>query len=975
MSHTILSDTALRVLGRRYLLRNDDGEIVEDPDQMFLRVAKSVARNGTDMDRFLEAMRNLEFLPNSPTLMNAGTDLGMLSACFVIPIPDSITGIMDAAKTQALVQKAGGGTGFSFSRLRPAGDIVKKTHGTSSGPLSFMQVFNATTETIKQGGKRRGANMAVLRCLDGETLINTINGKIKIKDLVGQQPYVYSCDPNTREIHITKAKRIFVSDTNRKMVRVWFDNDDFVDCTPDHRFMLSNGKYKEASSLILGDSLMAFFKSIRKHGKHHRRLIKCSGGKAIFEHRAIARDILGFNVSYELNAHHKNEDYLDNDPSNIEVLTRSDHAKKHNDNLNVAREIESSKRKGKTLEEVYGVDKALAWKEKMAKAKLGKTPWNKNRRISNHRVIKVEEFGVAKEVYDISLAEYHNFSANGVFVHNCDHPDILDFIKCKHDGKSFNNFNTSVAITDEFMEALERGTTYKIINPRTKQVETELDAKTVFEMIATEAWTTGDPGIIFIDRINNTALAPLGEIEATNPCGEQPLLPFESCNLASINLTRFIMDDGKINFGHLQSTVETIVDFLDSVIDVNVFPTRTIKDTTMRTRKIGIGIMGWADALIKMGIPYESQGAVKLACTVMETIKTRAIIRSEELANQYDAFELYDADKLMINKRRNATLTTIAPTGTISMIAGCSSGIEPLFALAYRKMNVLDGAEFEYFNQDLVEHLDRVKWIERPELKQKIIEAGYLPMLPDGGDTYRKIRSIFKTSHEIDPEWHINMQAAFQAYTCNSVSKTINMTRDSTVEDVINAYRTAYNAGCKGITIYRDKSREEQVLEKGIEIKKPDTEDTHEPQVRPQALSGLTQKVETSCGTMYVTINWNGNGKPFEVFTRVGKAGGCASSQSEAMGRMVSLALRSGVHPSHIVKQLRGISCHLPRGMGNNKVLSCADGVAQVLESVFMKEHPVQQTPIRGACPECQGPIEQQGGCSTCRNCGYSDCS
>jgi ribonucleoside-diphosphate reductase alpha chain len=460
----------------------------------------------------------------------------------------------------------------------------------------------------------------------------------------------------------------------------------------------------------------------------------------------------------------------------------------------------------------------------------------------------------------------------------------------------------------------------------------------------------------------------------TSQCGEQPLLPFESCNLASINLTKFVMDNGKINFGHLQSTVETAVDFLDSVIDVNVFPTRSIKDATNRTRKIGLGIMGWADTLVKMGIPYDSQEAIKLACTVMETIKTRAIIRSEELANQYGAFELYDIDKLpMIGKRRNATLTTIAPTGTISMIAGCSSGIEPLFALAYKKMNVLDGTDFEYFNQQLLEQLELIGQEKTDWIKQQVIETGSLP--PLAGHDASKLTNIFKTSHQISPRAHIDMQAAFQAYTCNSVSKTINMSHDSTIDDIMAAYRTAFNEGCKGITIYRDKSREEQVLEKGIEIREPEIKDTHEPRGRPQALSGLTQKVETSCGTMYVTINWNGDGKPFEVFTRVGKAGGCASSQSEAMGRMVSLALRSGVHPSHIVKQLRGISCHLPRGMGNNKVLSCADGVAQVLESVFMKEHPVHQVLIRGACPECQGPIEQQSGCSVCRNCGYSDCS
>ena len=711
-----ISESANKVIERRYLQRDPDGKILETPEDMFKRVADSVA-NGDEKKAkiYYDMMTTFDFLPNSPTLMNAGTELGMLSACFVIPIPDSIVGIMDAAKTQALVQKSGGGTGFSFSRLRPNGDPVKKTSGISSGPLSFMEIFNATTETIKQGSKRRGANMAILRV---------------------------------------------------------------------------------------------------------------------------------------------------------------------------------------------------------------------------------------------------------------DHPDILEFIHYKTSGNKLNNFNTSVAVTDDFMLAVLQNEDYNIINPRSGEIVISLNARDVLTQIADEAWKTGDPGVVFIDVINkHHSVSYLGDIESTNPCGEQPLLPFESCNLGSINLANFVRTGMDLDWKRLNSVVRNSVDFLDGVIEINMHPTDTIKKASLKTRKIGLGIMGFADMLAMRGIPYDSSETIELAANIMGFIQKIAIERSEELAVELTPFPAYDEDKCNFRPRRNATLTTIAPTGSISMIADCSSGIEPYYALAYKRQNILDGTEFTVFCSTLETDLKEAGlWQE--EIINKIIETGSIQKIKG---ISKEMKDLYKTAHEIPWQRHIIIQASAQDGTCNAVSKTINLPNKATKKDIYSIYIESWESGCKGVTIYRDNSRDEQVLVKGIEQPMPEQKIESEPQKRPHRLSGLTEKIETSCGTLYVTINWNEEGKPFEVFARIGKAGGCASSQSEALGRLISMSLRSGIEPEYIVKQLRGITCHLPKGVGKKKVSSCADAAAQVLENVFVKER-IERGFTRGACPDCQGPIEHEGGCSTCKQCGYSEC-
>ncbi len=701
-----LTEIARTTLEKRYLIKDDDGRPAEQPEDMLKRVAHVVANGNEALEKnYFTIMNNLEFLPNSPTLMNAGRDLGQLSACFVLPIEDSMEGIFDSVKHTALIHKSGGGTGFSFSRLRPTNDKVKTTQGVSSGPISFMRVFNAATETVKQGGTRRGANMGILRI---------------------------------------------------------------------------------------------------------------------------------------------------------------------------------------------------------------------------------------------------------------DHPDIMSFIDCKLNKGELNNFNISVGLTEEFMEAVLSKQQYRLYSPRTKDVVASLDAREVFDKIVHNAWENGEPGIVFLDRLNRDNPTPhIGEIEATNPCGEQPLLPYESCNLGSINLVKFVKE-GKIDYKKLKTIVSVAVNFLNGVIDVNKYPLKQIEDQTKANRKIGLGVMGWAEMLVLLGIPYNSHKAIEVADEVMQFINSEAHRESERLAKDYGSYSNF-VGKVPI---RNATVTTIAPTGTISMIAGVSSGIEPLFAVCFTRRQM-----------DIVMH--EINWLfaeiakERgfysTELVKKIIDNhGSVKGL---AEVPSDVQRLFVTAHDISPDDHVQMQAAFQEHTDNAVSKTINFSDTATEKEVEEAYILAYTTGCKGVTIYRDGSRDEQVLSIGSS-KKDEIVDTRRD--RPQALKGWTYQIQTGCGPLYITINEDDLGV-FELFTTMGKAGGCAASQSEAMGRMISLAWRSGVEAKQVIKQLKGISCHLPTGFGENKILSCADAVATAIEKHIHEHTVVKQE--RGACPECGGIIEHEGGCIVCRGCGYSECA
>jgi len=773
-----LTDNALTVLKKRYLMRDLDGNVTEKPENMFARVAKTIAEIDTRYDphanieqtahTFYEMMTDLDFMPNSPTLMNAGRHLGQLSACFVLPVEDSMEGIFETLKNTALIHKSGGGTGFSFSRIRPANDVVHSTVGISSGPISFMKVYDAATETVKQGGTRRGANMGIMRV---------------------------------------------------------------------------------------------------------------------------------------------------------------------------------------------------------------------------------------------------------------DHPDILDFIECKANLDRLNNFNISVAITEDFMKAVENGGEYDLRNPRNRMPIKKINARDVFDKIVHHAWSTGEPGIIFLDRINRENPTPhIGEIESTNPCGEQPLLPYESCNLGSINLSNFVNEDKTVDFDRLGDVTRKAVHFLDNVIDANRYPLEAISEMTRANRKIGLGVMGFADMLYQMEIPYNSEQAANLAGQIMSAVQFEGREMSSELASRRDVFPNFKGsifDRPDGKPMRNATVTTIAPTGTISIISTCSSGIEPVFALAYER-NVMDGTRMLEVNPHFEKAL-RDKGLYSDELMRKVIEQGSVAHIDE---IPQDMRDVFVTSHDISPEWHVRIQAAFQKYTDNAVSKTVNFPNSATEQDVREVYQLANTLGCKGVTIYRDGSRSEQVLSvkktekpkaETTQIEKPKTAMPVKKRPRPVVTKGATFKIAGGCGNLYITINEDDHA-PCELFTHIGKSGGCAQSWSEAVSRMISLALRSGIDPEQIFDQLKGIACPNLVWDRGEAIKSCSDGISKALrwyiearkksekseiteesemDSIVLKPHKEKNNPFEfidpegdadqieppakkaqagTICPECGDVMFYEEGCQKCYSCGHSKC-
>ena len=769
-----LTDNAEVVLRRRYLSKDRDGNILEDAEGMFRRVAHNLSladtnygadeaqRHATE-DRFYLAMRRLELLPNSPTLMNAGRELQQLSACFVLPVDDSLDGIFDKVKQTALIHKSGGGTGFAFSRLRPEGDVVGSTGGVASGPVSFIRAFDTATDVVKQGGTRRGANMGIL---------------------------------------------------------------------------------------------------------------------------------------------------------------------------------------------------------------------------------------------DVT------------------HPDIVKFIRSKEDGKTLVNFNISVGVNREFMERVKRGESYDLVNPRTGRVTGQQNAREIFDLLAEMAWKTGDPGLVFLDVINRDNPNPqLGMIESTNPCGEQPLLPYESCNLASLNLARMVRfadGDVSIDWELLVETIDVAVHMLDNVIDMNEYPIPEIAEMSRTTRRIGLGVMGFADLLVQLAIPYDSQEALDMSERVMGFIQEQTHEASTRLALERGPFPAWEGsiynggDGAEVRLMRNSAPTTIAPTGTISIIAGASSGIEPLFALGYVR-NVMDNTRLVESNP-YFEAVARHEGFYSDELIEDIARTGTL----EGLDVPQWVKEVFRTSHDISPEWHVRMQGAAQAHTDNAVSKTINFPHSATVDDVAKAYMLAYELGCKGITVYRDGSKDGQVLSTG-DTAREQPQGTAlmpfrvTPRSRPQSIHGVTERVRTGHGNMYVTVNFDDNGLPFEVFGNLGKAGGCDSAQLEAISRLVSLALRSGIDPSVILEQLRGITC-CPAWDDGTLVRSGPDAVALALERQTFADdghpnhsgHGVQMTfapevvhngngngnghenggrlengtvQLTGRrCPDCNTPVIYQEGCLMCISCGWNKC-
>lgn len=731
-----LSDNAETVLKRRYLKKDSKGRVVETPEQMFRRVAHHIAKTekkyGDDSNVekmegvFYKMMSEFKFLPNSPTLMNAGRRLGQLAACFVLPVEDSMEGIFDSLKNAALIHKSGGGTGFSFSRLRPKKSRVGTTGGIASGPVSFMKIFNTATEQVKQGGTRRGANMAILKV---------------------------------------------------------------------------------------------------------------------------------------------------------------------------------------------------------------------------------------------------------------DHPDIMEFIHCKKNSKELNNFNLSVAVTHDFMERAKEGKNHDLISPVDGEKVGELDASEVYQDMVKQAWENGDPGVIFLDRINKDNPTPeLGEIESTNPCGEQPLLPLEACNLGSINLAKFVTENGvegsAIDYEGLKEVVWWAVRFLDDTIDASKYPLPEIDEMVKGNRKIGLGVMGFADMLYQLRVPYNSDAALEIAKDMMGFIQKESNDASRDLAEERGVFGNFDKSVFKDKENcayRNATITTIAPTGTLSIIAGCSSGIEPLFALSFVR-HVMDNDELLEVNS-CFEKVAREGGFYSRDLMDTVAQKG---SIKDISVIPEEVRDVFVTAHDVSPEWHIRMQAAFQKYTDNAVSKTVNLPRDASVDDVFEVYKLAYELGCKGVTIYRDGSKKNQVLSFSDKDKQQEAFMAAIKE-RPETLEGFTTKTVTGLGTLYVTVT-EYEGRPFEIFATIGKSGSSTTAKTEAIGRLVSLALRSGVKVEKIVDQLKGIGGEHPVFQKDGLVLSIPDAISRVLENRYLqngtyKRRLKYENSLLGEiCPECGQTISFEEGCMTCHFCGFTKC-
>lgn len=807
----MLSKNGLTVLEKRYLLKDAQGKVAETPQGLFERVALTLAEpdrlyGGTDEQvaatakKFYDLTWDLDFLPNSPTLANAGTRTGQLSACFVLPVPDDLAGIFESIKHAALIHQTGGGTGFSFSRLRPKNDIVQSTKGESSGPISFMDVFNAATESIKQGGMRRGANMGILRV---------------------------------------------------------------------------------------------------------------------------------------------------------------------------------------------------------------------------------------------------------------DHPDIMDFVQHKEDLSKLTNFNISVAVTDAFMAAVKAGTSYDLINPRSGEVQGQANARLIFDEVVQRAWSTGEPGIVFIDRMNEYCPVPwMGKYEATNPCGEQPLIPYESCNLGSINLERFVyyksfdMHATKpfpggvptVDWERLRGVIHASTHLLDNVIDANKYPIPEIQQVTHATRKIGLGVMGFARMLFRLGVGYGSPESCVIAEHLMSFIDYESKVMSLELAKKRGAFPARagheDESNVIFLKwfqerdaqpnrhpaanymsiwqdvetygLRNSTTTTVAPTGTLSILADTSGGCEPIFALAFKRWQ----ADTHMVDVDQV-FLDYAKdhGFYSDELMEAIdVNHGTLVGLA-GFDIPADAERIFRTAHDISPREHVLTQAAFQNYNDSATSKTINFNEGATPDDVRTAYELAYETGCKGITVYRNNSRKFQPLSVSAApavAAEPDKLALVQAEldalqaamragkrIRPELLHGFTLTTSTSSGKLYTTINYDEEGIR-EVVTNLGRSGGVVNSFGEAIGKLISLSLQHRVPVEDISRALEGIRGGDPAGFGPNQVLSVPDAIGKALRTaptqlnggpialsmtvpaVALDQAAANKKAIdRGAnpeCPDCGGPLQHGEGCEKCNTCGYSAC-
>jgi len=1159
------SSNALVVLKKRYLKKNEKGEVIEFPYELVERVAEAISsverRYGKEKSEiekikgeFFNIIANLEFMPNSPTLMNAGKELGQLSACFVIPVEDSMESIFDAIKATALVHKTGGGTGFSFSRLRPKNSVVKSTGGIASGPISFMRVFDAATQAVKQGGTRRGANMGILRvdhpdilefvaCKEKEGSFPNFNISVAITDdfmekVLRNEDYEL-IDPHTGEVKgKLNARKVFdliatYAHKNGEPGIVFIDRINKYNPTP------HLGEIESTNPCVVGETLVATEKGLMRM-KDIVKEYPNGGLKILVDEGALSNNFFSQDAVTTLTKRKCSLQTISRafstgtkpcyrlvTESGYEIIGTSDHKVLteegfkeisklregldkvyiqseegyFNSNYSLPFEV-SNKFKGENgknytlnlpncwskelgevlgwllgdgwiIEEgkncrvgfVFGEDdlEVLEYFKKILNGYYGKEIKEIKREngvwhLSYHskyfveffkklgiKSWKAEEKRVPESIftapYEVVTGFLRGlFSADGTIV--CDEKKGNRYVRLTSKSlvllKEIQVILLNLGIKSKIYSRMRKEREgFEYLNKRGERKIYLLDGilyelhifkrslkkflekidflnkkHLVAEKIMEEMYSFCEEE--FLEKI--VKVECIGEREVfdlTEPitytfitngfisldCGEQPLLPYEACNLGSINLARMLKrktDKFEIDWDKLEKVTHLAVRFLDNVIDVNKFPIPQIKENTLKTRKIGLGIMGWATMLGFLEIPYDSEEAIELAKKVMSFIYQHAQEESVRLAKEKGVFPAWKGS--VWEKRgiriRNATLTTIAPTGTISIIAGpTSSGIEPNFSLCYFR-NVLEGEKllevdpaFEYIaKRDGFYSENLMRRIASGESIQKMKE------IPEN------IKRVFKTALEISCFWHIKMQAVFQEFTDNAVSKTINLPNSATVEDVKEAYLLAYKLGCKGITVYRDGSRTVQVLtvdkvDKKEEKKKIKTTSVAYPKPRSEVIVGTTTKISTGCGNLYITLNQDEEGNFFEVFTQMGKAGGCAASQLEAIGRLISLALRGGMDIKVIVEQLKGIRCPSPSWTNGQKIFSCADAIARVLEKrcmdqrelvkvdVFSEKENEEKAEIKivlnnivGVCPECGTACRHQEGCMICDTCGYSKC-
>ena len=1174
----VFSENALKVLQTRYFAKNDKGEVVEDLDGLIRRVSVSVAAGEPDSNRraglaaeFGKMLRERRFLPNTPTLINAGRELGQLSACFVLPLGDSMEEIFDTVKNVALIQKSGGGTGISFSRLRPENSIVKSTGGRASGPISFMKVINAATDAVKQGG-----------CLVPETLVFTKRGLLRLDEIVSvdgpewqkieekvltddgwhgaYEGHVHGIS-ECLSVELKNGARLTGTPEHKILVKIGesFEWKTFNEIRTGDLAVLPMGQasFPDEETLLrplvgerhfneitpsfpatLNDDLAFFFgyfygnghkdhtlttKSIgwtvpdkRPDIKHKlRTFVECQFGLHVSSKSKADNASETFTVAstafydwLEINGFQKNRSYEIAVPRKIrqspisvvgafirgyfeadgtlndghpivtstsrrfleEIQTllsgagiysvlheivqpqgternrfgdrpiyslcvrTSEALKKFNQIVRWTRGIQSGRKNGdvrgeqhgctdigpdillKTLDSIkgmygYGVYRALY--RAMSHFLDKDSPGFRNlTRGAMSRIVKhfgkilqgtalMEQWEAQKNVWfvpvkavsaagqvltlDLSVENRHAYTANGVVSHNTrrganmgilrvDHPDVLAFVDCKQDLSELTNFNISVAVTDAFMKALDNGSNYDLVDPSTGQICGSLSAKMVWDKICANAWKTGEPGLFFIDTANKFNPTPSrGTYEATNPCGEQVLGPYESCTLGSINLERHVVD-GKIDWDSLAETTRLATVFLDDVVNVNKFPLEKLAEQNAGTRRIGLGVMGFARMLMKLGIPYDSEEGLATAETVMDGIRKEAMATSIDRGTRYGIFPFYEG---VGPKRRNSHILSIAPTGTISMIADTSSGCEPEFALVWYK-NVMDGTHLPYALQ-LFEDVAKKEGFWSEDLPQKIVEnhgsCRGIDQVPE------KWQKVFATAHDIAPEWHVRMQAAFQKFVDTAVSKTINLPDSATPSDVDNAYRLAYSLGCKGITVYRDGSRQNQVLNVGTSVGKKEAAVTAENgEILPWGtrkkssgvISGGRIPVKSHHGKAYVHLYLDEGGTPQEIF--VTPATGHEEKESAILlGRLGSLALQYGAPYRDVVSQF--IKAHEEAGTMGSDVHMTVKALGQLYEELSAKAGRTPEVVEALKCPECRiGRLSFQEGCQKCTTCGFSKC-